>query len=181
MRICGGLIVLIAVVMIFYYNKLVKLKQKTKNAWSQIEIQLQRRFDLIPNLIETVKGYEKHEEEVLEKMAEFRVSFADAQTVGDKLRAESGMSKAVNRVLAVAEGYPELKADQNFLALQAELKDTESKIAFARQFYNDVVTMYNTALEVFPSNIFAKIFGFQAETLFRAEDEETKANIKVQF
>ena len=176
-----GVVVFIAVVVIAQYNSLVKVSQKTQNAWSQIDIQLQRRFDLIPNLVETVKGYAEHEKDVLEKVAKCRASYTDAQTVGEKANAENEMEKFLKSVMAVAENYPELKANQNFSALQAELSDTESKITFARQFYNDIVTIYNTKLEMFPSNIFAKMFGFKPETLFQAETQAVRDNVKVQF
>lgn len=176
-----GVIILIAIIIIVQYNSLVKLKQRTKNAVSQIDIQLQRRFDLIPNLIETVKGYAKHEEEVLERIAEIRASYVTAQTMDEKLNAENEMKKSLKSVMAVAEEYPELKANENFLALQEELKETETKVAFSRQFYSDIVTMYNTKLEVFPSNLFAKMFGFKEEALFQVENESAKDSVKVQF
>lgn len=177
----AGAAVLMIVLVICYYNKLVKLRQRTRNAKSQIEIQLQKRFDLIPNLVETVRGYAAHEESVLEKLAELRSVYAGAQSVNEKLAAEKEITKSFGRVLGVAESYPQLKANENFLALQEEVKDTESKVAFARQFYNDIVTRYNTSLEVFPTNMIAKIFGFLPEQLFAAETEEAKEKIKIGF
>ena len=163
------------------YNDLVRARQKVKNAWSQIDVQLQRRFDLIPNLVESVKGYMTHEENVLTKIAELRTSWAGAKSVGEKAQISNELSGALKTIMAVSENYPELQANQNFMQLQGELKNTEDKIGYSRQFYNDAVTMFNTKLEVFPSNIFASMFGFKAEDLFRAESEEARKNVKVDF
>ena len=176
-----AIIVLLIVAIISMYNSLVKLRQKVKNSWSQIDVQLQRRFDLIPNLVETVKGYMEHEKEVLTKVAELRTSWANAGSVKEKADLDNALSGALKTIMAVSENYPELKANQNFSELQQELQNTENKISFSRQFYNDSVTMYNTKLEVFPSNIIASMFGFKSEELFKAESEEARKNVKVDF
>ena len=174
-------VVLLVLVVIVMYNNLVRLRQKVKNSWSQIDVQLQRRFDLIPNLIETVKGYMKHEEEVLTKVTELRSSWSSASTVAEKAELDNQLSGALKTIMAVSENYPDLKASQNFSELQQELQNTENKISFSRQFYNDSVTMYNTKLEVVPSNIIASIFGFKPEELFKAESDEARKNVKVDF
>ena len=181
-----GLIILaIVVILVIYviakYNGLVTLRQRVRNGFSQIDVQLQRRFDLIPNLIETVKGYMEHESGVLEKISELRSSWASAQTVADKANLDNQLSETLKTIMAVAENYPDLKANQNFMALQQELTNTEDKISYSRQFYNDIVTKYNTELEVFPSNIVASMFKFKPETLFEVDNEEARKNVKVDF
>lgn len=175
------IVVVIAIALIAIYNKLVTLRQRVQNAWSQIDVQLQRRFDLIPNLVETVKGYMTHEKDTLTKVTELRASWSDAKTVEDKAKLEGELSNTLKTIMAVAENYPNLKADQSFNNLQAELSDTENKISYSRQFYNDTVTIYNTKLETFPSNLVASMFGFKASTLFNVESEEAKKAVKVQF
>ena len=175
------IIVLLIVAVIGIYNNLVRLRQKVKNSWSQIDVQLQRRFDLIPNLVETVKGYMKHEDEVLTRVAELRTSWANAGSVAEKANLDNELSGALKTIMAVSENYPDLKANQNFSELQQELQNTENKISFSRQFYNDSVTMYNTKLEVIPSNIIASMFNFKPEELFKAESEEARKNVKVDF
>ena len=177
-------LIIIAVLIIFVigaYNNLVVARQKVKNAWSQIDVQLQRRFDLIPNFVETVKGYMAHEQETLAKVTELRTSWANAGTINEKAELNNQLSGALKTIMAVSENYPDLKANQNFLELQEELRNTENKISFSRQFYNDSVTMYNTKLEVFPSNLIAGWFKFTVETLFAAESEEARKNVKVDF
>lgn len=179
-------IILIIVVLLFLfiislYNKLVTSRQKVKNAWSQIDVQLQRRFDLIPNLVETVKGYMGHEESVLTKVTELRTSWANAKSISEKAELDNELSGTLKTIMAVSENYPDLKANQNFSELQEELRSTENKISYSRQFYNDAVTMYNTRLETFPSNLVASIFNFKAETLFEAESTEARKNVKVDF
>ena len=176
-------IILIAIVVfiIATYNGLVTARQKVKNAWSQIDVQLQRRFDLIPNFVETVKGYMTHEQDTLTKVTELRSSWANANTVDEKAILNNQLSDTLKTIMAISENYPDLKANQNFLDLQEELRNTENKISFSRQFYNDTVTMYNTKLEVFPSNIIAGMFNFTAETLFAAESDEARKNVKVDF
>lgn len=174
-------ILLIALVVISMYNDLVKARQKVKNSWSQIEVQLQRRFDLIPNLVETVKGYAKHEAQVFEKVAQLRTAWANASTISEKAELGNELAGTLKTIMAVSENYPELKANENFISLQSQLQETENKIAFSRQFYNDTVTMYNTKIEVFPSNIIAGMFGFKPETLFETQSEEAKQNVNVKF
>ena len=176
-----GIIVVLAVIIIAMYNGLVTSRQKVKNAWSQIDVQLQRRFDLIPNFVETVKGYMQHEKDTLTKVTELRTSWANATTVDEKAELNNQLSGALKTIMAVSENYPDLKANQNFMELQEELRNTENKISFSRQFYNDTVTMYNTKLEVFPSNIIANMCAFKPETLFAAESEEARKNVKVDF
>ena len=163
------------------YNSLVNLRQKVKNAWSQIEVQLQRRFDLIPNLVETVKAYMSHEQTTLTKIAELRTSWASANSVAEKAKLDDELSGVLKTIMAVSENYPELKSNQNFMQLQQDLNETENKISFSRQFYNDTVTMYNTKLEVVPSNIIASIFHFKPEELFKVENEEARKSVKVDF
>jgi LemA protein len=175
------IIAVLVVAVIGVYNNLVKLRQKVKNSWSQIDVQLQRRFDLIPNLVETVKGYMEHEEGVLTKVAELRTSWANAGSVAEKANLDNELSGVLKTIMAVSENYPDLKASQNFSELQQELQNTENKISFSRQFYNDSVTMYNTKLEVVPSNIIASMFGFKPEELFKVESEEARKNVKVDF
>ena len=176
-----GIIVLILLWIVGVYNGLVKSRMKVKNAWSQIDVQLQRRFDLIPNLVETVKGYMKHEENTLTKVTELRSSWANATGVKEKAELDNALSGALKTIMAVSENYPELKANENFLKLQDELNNTENKLSFSRQFYNDTATMYNTKLEVVPSNIIASIFHFTAEELFKVDSEEARKNVKVDF
>ena len=181
MWIALAIIVILIIAVISMYNNLVRLRQKVKNSWSQIDVQLQRRFDLIPNLVETVKGYMSHEEGVLEKVTELRTSWANAGTVKEKAELDNQLSGALKTIMAVSENYPDLKANQNFSELQQELQNTENKISFSRQFYNDSVTMYNTKLEVVPSNIIASMFGFKPEEFFKVESEEARRNVKVDF
>ena len=181
----GWIILAIVVVLILFiiklYNDLVGLREKVKNAWSQIDVQLQRRFDLIPNLVETVKGYMAHEADVLTKVTDLRSSWADAKTLDEKAKLDNELSDTLKTIMAVAENYPDLKANQNFSDLQTELTNTENKISYSRQFYNDTVTRYNTKLEVFPSNIVASMFHFTSEQLFEVDNQEAKKNVKVDF
>ena len=176
-----AIVVVIAIVLIVIYNQLVTLRQRVQNAWSQIDVQLQRRFDLIPNLVETVKGYMTHEQETLTKVTDLRSAWADAKTVEQKAELEGQLTDTLKTIMAVAENYPNLKADQSFNNLQTELSDTENKISYSRQFYNDTVTMYNTKLETFPSNLVAGMFGFKASTLFNVDNDEAKKAVKVEF
>ena len=176
-----AIVVVIAIVLVVIYNQLVTLRQRVQNAWSQIDVQLQRRFDLIPNLVETVKGYMTHEQETLTKVTDLRSSWADAKTVEQKAELEGQLTDTLKTIMAVAENYPNLKADQSFNNLQTELSDTENKISYSRQFYNDTVTMYNTKLETFPSNLVAGMFGFKASTLFNVDNDEAKKAVKVEF
>lgn len=169
-----ALIIVIAIVAwwVSTYNKLIRLKQRVGNGWSQIEIQLKKRYDLIPNLVETVKGYAKHESETLNNITMWRSKAGNANTQQDVIEANNGLSSALSRLLVSVERYPELKANANFLQLQAELKDVESKIAYARQFYNDVVEKYNAQMEVFPSSLVASAnkSKFASAEYFKAEE-----------
>ena len=174
-------IALVAFAFIAIYNSLVQAKVKVDNAWSQIDVQLQRRFDLIPNFVETVKGYMTHEKETFEKIAELRTSWANSQSIAEKADIDNQLSSALKTIMAVSESYPDLKANQNFSELSEELRNTENKISFSRQFYNDTVTMYNTKLQVFPSNIIASMFHFTARDMFKTENEEARKNVKVDF
>ena len=176
-----GIIVVLVIAVIAIYNGLVSARQKVENAWSQIDVQLQRRFDLIPNLVESVKGYMEHEKTVLAQVTSLRSSWANANSVAEKATLDNQLSDALKTIMAVAENYPDLKANQNFSELQEELRNTENKISFSRQFYNDTVTMYNTKLEVVPSNIIASMFKFKPKELFEVENEEVKKNVKVDF
>ena len=175
------IIILLVVWVISIYNGLIKSRQKVDNAWSQIDVQLQRRFDLIPNFVETVKGYMTHESETFEKITALRTSWANSTTVGEKAKLDGELSGALKTIMAVSENYPELKANQNFSEVSEELRNTENKISFSSQFYNDSVTMYNTKLELFPSNIVAGMFNFQKRDLFAAESDEARKNVKVDF
>jgi len=165
---------------ILTYNSLVKMRARTRNAWAQIDVQLKKRFDLIPNLVETVKGYAKHENEVLTEVTKARASVGGAQTTSEKIDANNQLSGALSRLMVVMERYPELKANTNFMDLQGQLRDIETKIAYSRQFYNDTVMLYNQKTEMFPARIVAAIFKFKAEVYFKA-DEAEKAAPKVQF
>lgn len=176
-----AILVIIIVTIIGMYNGLVQSRIKVDNAWSQIDVQLQRRFDLIPNFVETVQGYMSHEKETFEKIAALRTSWANAESVSDKAKLDGELSTTLKTIMAVSESYPELKANQNFSELSEELRNTENKISFARQFYNDSVTMYNTKLQVFPSNIIAGMFNFTPRDLFKAESDEARKNVKVDF
>ena len=177
------IIVVLIIVFISLYNTLITLKHRVDNAWSQIDVQLQRRFDLIPNLVETVKGYMNHETEVLTKVAELRTAWANAGTVSEKAELNDQLSNTLKTIMAVSESYPDLKANQNFLSLQEELTSTENKISYSRQFYNDIVTRFNTKLEVVPTNIVAGMYPekFKPAELFKVEEEEIRRNVKVDF
>lgn len=176
-----AVLVILIIAVIAMYNGLVQARIKVDNAWSQIDVQLQRRFDLIPNFVETVKGYVTHEGQTFEKISELRSSWANAGTVSEKAKLDGELSTALKTIMAVSENYPDLKSNQNFSELSEELRNTENKISFARQFYNDSVTIYNTKLEVFPSNIIASMFHFKPRDLFNAESDEARQNVKVDF
>lgn len=176
-----AIVILLILIIISIYNSLVTLRQRARNAFAQMDVQLQRRFDLIPNLVDTVKGYMKHESEVLEKVTALRTSWANATTVAEKSELDNQLSGTLKTIMAVSENYPDLKANQNFSELQEELRATENKIAASRQFYNDSVTRYNTKLQVVPSNIIAGIFGFKPEDMFKVDTEEARRNVKVDF
>ena len=176
-----GLVVVLLFWVIGMYNRLVALRNRIENAWSQIDVQLKRRIDLIPNLVETVKGYAAHEKETFQRVIEARSALVNAGgNVPAQAQADAMLTGALKSLFAVAEAYPDLKANQNFLALQEELTGTEGKIAYARQFYNDSVLQYDNALEMFPSNVLAGLFGFQAKPYFEAPAAEREA-VKVKF
>jgi LemA protein len=163
------------------YNGLIQMRNRCDNAWSQVDVQLKRRYDLIPNLVETVKGYAKHEREVFQNVTDARSKAIGAGTVKDQSAAENQLTGALKTLFAVAENYPDLKANQNFLMLQEELAGTESKIAYARQFYNDQVMTFNQKQQVVPSNIIAKMFGFKEREYFVIEEPAAKEPVKVSF
>jgi LemA protein len=175
-----GVLVVLAVVLIGMYNQLVTLRNKIDAAWAQIDVQLKRRYDLIPNLVETVKGYATHERETLEKVIQARNMAVNAQGAADQAQAENMLTGALKSLFAVSEAYPDLKANQNFLELQEELTSTEDKISYSRQFYNDMVYKYNTKIQTFPTVLIAGPFGFDAREFFEAEGE-ARDNVQVQF
>lgn len=173
-------IVVIALFVISTYNGLVSTRNKVRDQFSQIDVQLKKRFDLIPNLVETVKGYAKHESETFEKVIQARNGYMNASSEDEKLKASKELTAGITKIVALAENYPELKANTNFVDLQNQLKDIEEKISYARQFYNDSVLTYNNKIEMFPSNIVASMFGFKKEAFFEADSRE-KENVQVKF
>jgi len=179
------IIILIVVVLLFVviaiFNRLVGLKNRTDEAWSDIDVQLKRRYDLIPNLVETVKGYVKHEKELFEKVTEARSEAMKSKGLNEKAKAENQITEALKSVFAVAENYPNLKANENFIELQREITDTEDKIQASRRFYNANVRDLNIAVESFPSNVIAGMFGYRKRELFEIEDIGEKKNIEVKF
>ena len=176
-----GAIVLILVIWFFAtYNKLISLRNKKDDQWSQIEVQLKRRADLIPNVVETVKGYAKHEKGTFEEVIKARNTYVSAKTPEEEMKASGAVTEALSKLFALSENYPELKANQNFLSLQNDLKDTEDKIYYARQFYNDSVLTYNNKVEMVPSNIVANMTGFKKASFFET-DEKDKEAPKVSF
>lgn len=173
-------VVLVGVFLIATYNRLVQLRNRTEAAWSQIDVQLKRRYDLIPNLVETVKGYAAHERATLEAVIQARQQAVNATGIENQAQAENMLTQALRQLFAVAEAYPDLKANQNFLALQEELSATEGRIAYARQFYNESVLAYDNALERFPSNVVAGMFNFKPSAYFEAE-AQSRENVTVDF
>lgn len=176
-----GLAVLVIFWLITVYNSLIRLKNQTDEAWSDIDVQLKRRYDLIPNLVETVKGYAKHERELFEKVTQARTAAMGAQGIAAKGQAENMLAGTLKSLFAVAENYPDLKANENFLKLQDELSDTENKIQAARRFYNGNVRDFNIKIESFPSSIVANTFKFGKREFFELEEEAAKEPVKVQF
>lgn len=174
------IIVIIVLYVIATYNSLISLRNRVKDQWAQIDVQLKRRFDLIPNLVNTVKGYAKHEKETLDDVIKARNSYLSSNTKEDEMKANQELNNATTRLFALAESYPELKADKNFMDLQENLNETENKIAAARQFYNDTVLNYNNKIEMFPSNIIAGLFHFKTESFLKATETE-RENVKVEF
>lgn len=175
-----GFAIVVGLWLVVTYNSLVTLRQAVRNAWAQIDVQLKRRHDLIPNLVSTVKGYAGHEKDTLERVIAARAKATSATLPVDRIKAEGELSSALARLLAVSESYPELKANQNFLSLQEELTSTENRVAYARQFYNDNVTRLNTRIQTFPTVVVAGMFGFKEEPFFEAPAEAKEAP-KVQF
>ncbi|HKM40468.1 MAG: LemA family protein [Patescibacteria group bacterium] len=182
------IVLIVLFVLIFFivslYNGLIRLKNRVEEAGSDIDVQLKRRHDLIPNLVEIVRGYASHEKETLEKVIQARNSAISAQSGSDleaKLKAENNLSSTLKSIFALSESYPDLKANQNFLELQRELSDTENKIQASRRFYNSNVRDFNTRIQVFPSNIIAKQLGFSSRSFFELEDDSERENIKIKF
>lgn len=173
-------VALLLVAAVLIYNRLVTLRNRTENAWSQVDVQLRRRYDLIPNLVETVKGYAEHERGVLEEVTRLRGVAEGARAVDEKARAENALTAALGRLFAVAEAYPQLRATENFQALQAELSATEGKIAIARQVYNDTILTYQNAIQTIPTNLFAALFGFRSRPYFEV-DEAAREPVEVDF
>jgi LemA protein len=176
----GGVAALIVLFFVFAYNSLISLRTRIDDAWSQIDVQLKRRYDLVPNLVETVKGYAKHEKDLFTDVTKARAATASAGTMADKAKADNMLSSTLKSIFAVAENYPQLKANENFKMLQEELAGIESKIAYARQFYNDSVLSYNTSIATVPTNLIANMFGFKPREFFKAEEGE-RENVKVKF
>ncbi|QQS20911.1 MAG: LemA family protein [Candidatus Moraniibacteriota bacterium] len=176
-----GVVALFVVGAVFLYNGLVTLKNRTEEAWSDIDVQLKRRYDLIPNLVNTVKGYAAHESGVFEKVTEARTKAMQAGTVEEQAASENMLSGALKSLFAVAEAYPDLKANTNFLELQRELSDTENKIQASRRFYNSMVLALNTKIETVPTNIIANLFNFSKRQFFELEEEAAKQPVKVEF
>ncbi len=176
-----GLIALgLVAAIISYYNSFIVKRNRVRTAWAQVDVQLKKRFDLIPNLVETVKGYAKHEKSVFENVTKARAAMMQAKGPADLAKADNMLAGALKSLFAVAEAYPELKANQNFINLQNQLKEVEDKIAYARQFYNDSVYDFNNSVQMFPGNLIASLLGFKQEQFFRAEGEEREA-VKVKF
>jgi LemA protein len=174
------IVVLLVLWVISTYNSLVSLRNKVKDQWAQIDTVLKRRFDLIPNLVETVKGYAKHESETLEAVIAARNTYVSANAPEDQMKADGELTKAISKLFALSEAYPELKANENFNSLQKELSETEDKIQYARQFYNDIVRKYNTKRETFPTVLIAGMLGFKEVNFFEASAEE-RQNVQVKF
>jgi len=176
----GIIVAVLVLFVILLYNSLIRLRNQVRNSWAQIDVQLKRRNDLIPNLVESVKGYMKHEKTVLQNVTKARSAIMSAKTVEGKAKASDMLSNTLKSLFAVSENYPQLKANENFLQLQEEISGTENKIAYSRQHYNDMVMVFNTKIEKFPNNIFANNLNFKKEASFEATAEEKK-NVKVKF
>jgi LemA protein len=176
-----ALVLLVAILLVTLYNRLVRLRNRAENAWAQVDVQLRRRYDLIPNLVETVKGYASHERATFEEVTKARTAAQQAQTVQEQAKAENILTEAIGRLFAVAEQYPELRATENFQQLQGQLEETEGKIAVSRQVYNDAVLTYDTALETVPTNIVGGMFSFEAREYFEVEEPAAREAPRVQF
>jgi LemA protein len=175
------IVLLIATFLVVLYNRLVRLRNRVENAWAQIEVQLRRRYDLIPNLVETVRGYASHERATFEEVTKARTAAQEAKTVPEQAEAENFLTAAIGRLFAVAEDYPELRATENFQQLQSQLEETEQKIAISRQVYNDAVLTYDTALETVPTNIVGGMFNFEEKPYFEIEEPAAREAPRVQF
>jgi LemA protein len=176
-----AIVLLLAILIVVLYNRLVRLRNRAENAWAQVDVQLRRRYDLIPNLVETVKGYASHERATFEEVTKARTAAQQAQTVQEQAKAENILTEAIGRLFAVAEQYPELRATENFQQLQGQLEETEGKIAVSRQVYNDAVLTYDTALETVPTNIVGGTFNFEAREYFEVEEPAAREAPRVQF
>jgi LemA protein len=175
-----AVLALLLLLLVYLYNKLVRLRNRTQNAWAQVNVQLRRRYDLIPNLVEAVKGYAAHERGTFDEVTRARTAAQQAQTVPEQAQAENALTAAIGRLFAVAEAYPQLRATENFQQLQEQLSDTELKIAVSRQVFNDTVLTYNNAIQTVPTNIIAGMFHFEPRTFFEIEDPVREAP-RVQF
>jgi LemA protein len=176
-----GIVAIVVLWWIATFNRMIVLRNRIDNAWSQVDVQLRRRYDLIPNLVETVKGYAAHERQTFEEVTKARQAGIDARTVQDQAQAENMISQALRRLFAVAENYPQLRASENFMQLQEELTGTESKIAYARQFYNDTVLGYHNLIQSFPARLVASMGNFQKRDYFEIEEEAARGPVQVQF
>ena len=176
-----AIVVVLGLIVVAIYNRLVRLRNRTENAWAQVDVQLRRRYDLIPNLVEAVKGYASHERATFEEVTKARTAAQQAQTVEEQGKAENLLTQAIGRLFAVAEAYPELRATENFQQLQGQLEETETKIAVSRQVYNDAVLTYDTALETVPTNIVGNLFSFEAREYFEVEEPAAREAPRVQF
>ncbi len=176
-----GAVIILGVLLVLFYNSLVRARNLAQNAWAQIDVQLKRRYDLIPNLVESVKEYAAHEKQVFDNVTRVRAAAAAAKSLEERQQAENMLSGALRTLFAVAEGYPQLQASQNFLELQKELSETETKIAFARQFYNDTAMKYNNRIQTFPANLLAGALGFVPIPYFEAEGTHERAPVRVGF
>jgi len=175
-----AIVVVLGLIVVAIYNRLVRLRNRAENAWAQVDVQLRRRYDLIPNLVEAVKGYASHERATFEEVTKARTEAQQAQTVEEQGKAENLLTQAIGRLFAVAEAYPELRATENFQQLQGQLEETETKIAVSRQVYNDAVLTYDTALETVPTNIVGNLFSFQAREYFEVEEPAAREAPRVQ-
>ena len=176
-----AIVVVLGLIVVAIYNRLVRLRNRAENAWAQVDVQLRRRYDLIPNLVEAVKGYASHERATFEEVTKARTAAQQAQTVEEQGKAENLLTQAIGRLFAVAEAYPELRATENFQQLQGQLEETETKIAVSRQVYNDAVLTYDTALETVPTNIVGNLFSFEAREYFEVEEPAAREAPRVQF
>jgi LemA protein len=176
-----AIVVVLGLIVVAIYNRLVRLRNRAENAWAQVDVQLRRRYDLIPNLVEAVKGYASHERATFEEVTKARTAAQQAQTVEEQGKAENLLTQAIGRLFAVAEAYPELRATENFQQLQGQLEETETKIAVSRQVYNDAVLTYDTALETVPTNVVGNLFSFEAREYFEVEEPAAREAPRVQF